>query len=80
MASNLMAPSVHVLDNTTPVLVDGALANVVAGDEKGCLASVLLEHIHDLRGVDVWAIVIGNSDSLWLQAGTDADATVLNVA
>jgi hypothetical protein len=80
MAGNLMALGVHVLDNTPPVLINGAFAKVVASNEEGCVGVARLELCHNLLSVDIWAIIVGDGDGLRLQALPNTNATILNCA
>jgi hypothetical protein len=55
----LVALGDHALDHIGPLrcAVDGALAQVDTGDEKGGLEAIRGELVEDAVGVDVWAVV-----------------------
>jgi hypothetical protein len=67
--SDLVAVIVHPLDNASPVLINGTLAEVVSGDEESGVCSPCFELFHYSFGVDVWAIVVCDGD----HAGVVAD-------
>jgi hypothetical protein len=62
MRSDLVAVVVHPLDNASPVLINGTLAEVVSSDKESGVCSPRFELFHYSFGVDVWAIVVCNGD------------------
>jgi hypothetical protein len=59
MAGNLMTFGSHTLDGGRIAEINLALSKVVAGDKERSLGVVGLEHIQDIVGIDVGAIVKG---------------------
>jgi hypothetical protein len=80
LPSDLMAFGVHLRDDTGPVLINGALAKVVAGDEESSTSIILFELLQYILGVDVWTVVVSNSDLLGVQALANTDATIFDVS
>jgi hypothetical protein len=82
VASNLVAFSYHALDDIGPLRggVDGTLADVDTGHEKGSLEAILGELVKHAVGVDVRAVIISNGDSTRRLAGVDTTATILDIA
>jgi hypothetical protein len=73
---DLVTVVVHLLDNTCPVLVNGTLSNVVTSDEESGMSSSCLELAHNAFGVDVWTIVVRDSNGPWVVADVDTKTTV----
>jgi len=71
-----MTVFIHLLDDASPVLIDGTLSNVVSGDEEGSMTSPGLELLHNTLSVDVWAVVIGYRNRAGVVADVDTCATV----
>jgi hypothetical protein len=80
VAGNLVAIRVHVGNNASPVLVDRALAEIVASDEESGLRIVGLELVQHLLSVDVGTVIVGNGNSLRLQASADTDTSILDAS
>lgn len=78
VTSNLMAICLHFCDHITPVLINGAFANVITSDEESGTSTSSLELGHDLFSVDVWAIIIGYGDNARLGARSNAQSTICN--
>ena len=60
--------------------VDSTFANVDTGDKECCLEAIAGELVKDSVGVDVWAIIVCDSDSARGLASVDATASVCDVA
>jgi hypothetical protein len=75
-----MAFGVHLRDDIAPVLVNGAFAKVVAGDEESSTSIILLELLQYIIGVDVWTVIVSNSDLLRVQALANTDTTIFDVS
>jgi hypothetical protein len=83
MAGDLMSLRDHTRNDRGPLLalvVNGTLAEVDTRDEEGGFGIVCLELIKNIIGVDVRAIIVGNSDSIRNNAIIDAFSTVLLLA
>jgi hypothetical protein len=72
----------HPLDDVRPLSsrVDSTLADVDACDEEGSLETVLGELIKDTVGVDVWTVVVSDSDSSRSLTSVDTLASICYVA
>jgi hypothetical protein len=66
----------HTLDNRSPFLINSTLADVNTSDKEGSLEARRIELVQNLVSVDVWAIIVGDSDSSWLAASVDASTAV----
>jgi hypothetical protein len=80
VAGDLMAVGIHLGDDIPPVLINGTLADVVTGNEEGCMSLASFELSHDLLSEDIWTIIVGDGNGLWLQALPDTQATVLDAS
>jgi len=82
VAGHLVAFGDHAANNIRPLCgrVNCALSKVDASNEKGGLEAILGELVEDPVGIDVWSIVVGDSDGPWLLANVDALSTVRDVA
>ena len=80
MRSDLVAVIIHLLDNTSPVLIDGALSKVVTGDEESGMGSSRLKQLHHTLSVNVRAIIVSDSDRTGIVADVDALTTVGNAS
>jgi len=78
--SDLVAVVVHLLDDTRPVLVDGALADVVTSDEERGVGSSCLEQFHNAFSVNVWTIVVGDGNGSRVVADVDAPTAIRNAS
>jgi hypothetical protein len=78
--SDLVAVVVHLPDDACPVLVNCTLADVVTSDEESGVASSCLELAHNIFGVDVWAIVVGDCYGSGVVANVDASSAVGNTS
>jgi hypothetical protein len=77
---DLVTFSDHTLDDSTPLLVNSTLADVDTSDKESGLETSGVEFVQDLVSVDVWAVVVGDSNGSWLKAAVDAGTAVLNTA
>ena len=80
VTGDLVAFGNHSFDDSRPLLVNGALAKVVTGDEEGSLEAGGLELVEDFVSVDVWAIVVSDGHGSRLQAFVDALSAVGNIS
>jgi len=83
VAGNLMSLGDHTLDGSSPRLarvVDCALVDVDTSDEESGLCSGGLVLIQHTFSVDVRAVIVCDSDRVWLSAVVDALSTVWLVA
>lgn len=80
MTGDLMALGDHALDDTRPVLVDGALANVVTSDEEGSLGSPGFEEIEHTFCIDVRSVIISDGDSVGFVTSINTSSTILNIS
>lgn len=80
VGSNLVTLGYHALNNGAPVLVNSTLANVDTSDKEGGLETGGGKLVKNPVGVDVWAVIVGNSYSSGLAALVDTSTTVLNVS
>lgn len=76
--SDLMAVVVHLLDDTSPVLINGTLSDVVTGDEECGMGTTCFKLSHNVLGVDVWTIVVCNGDGSRVVADVDTTTAVRN--
>jgi hypothetical protein len=72
VTSDLMSVGVHIRDDTCPILINGAFAQVVTSDEECRLGTASFELGHNLLSIDVWAIIVGDRDGLWLETFSDS--------
>ena len=77
---HLVSVVVHVPHNFIPLLVNGALAKIVAGNEESSTASLCLKLPHDGFSVDERSIVVCDGYCTGIFAGVDARSTVGNAA
>lgn len=82
VAGYLMAFGDHTLDHIGPLGggIDRALANVDTSNKKGGLEAVLGELIQNTVGVDIWTVIVCDSDSAGDTASVDATSSVCDVA
>lgn len=83
VGGDLVAFGVHALDHCgmSGCGVDGAFADVGAGNEEGGLAAVGLEQVKDVRCVaGVGPVVVGDGDGAGVLAAVDASAAVRDSA
>ena len=80
VGSDLVTLGFHALDDSGPLLIDSTLANVVTGDEEGSLESGSIELVKNLVSVDVWAIIVGDSNGAFLLARIDTGTTIRNTS
>jgi hypothetical protein len=78
VGSDLMAIVIHLLDDACPVFVNGTFSDVVSSDEEGSVGSTCLKLGHNVLGVDVWAIVVGDRNGSWVVADVNTSTTVGN--
>ena len=76
--SDLMAVVVHLLDDASPVLINGTLSDVVTGDEECGMGTTCFKLSHNVLGVDVWTIVVCNGDGSRVVADVDTTTAVRN--
>lgn len=68
---DVMALGVHPPDNrgiARALLVDLALGTISASDKECSLDVVALENIKQFAGIDIWPVVEGKGDFVWLCA------------
>jgi hypothetical protein len=80
MAGDLMTVGIHLRDHTSPVLVNSALANIVASDKEGCVSVTGLKLSHNFLSVDVGPVIIGDRNGLGFQALTNSHTAICNVS
>ena len=83
VTSNLMAGSVHLLDDSGPFsggIVNSTLAVVDTSNKEGSLHLVLFEKIKNIVSIDVWTVIISDGNGAGLSARVDAATTILNIA
>ena len=80
VGSDLVTLGFHALDDSGPLLIDSTLADVVTGDEEGSLESGSIELVKNLVSVDVWAIIVGDSNGAFLLARIDTGTTIRNTS
>ena len=79
---NLMSFVVCSLDRRSPGksgVVNFSLSIVVTSDEEGGFGIVLLQDIQNMLGVDVWAVIISNSNGSSYCAVVDTGSTIQNI-
>lgn len=82
VARDLVAFIIGSLDNGSPrvrSIVDLSFAVVVTRDEESCFGAVICEHIENVVGVDIRAVIKGYSNSTFNGAVVDSYTTVRNV-
>lgn len=80
VGSNLVTVGDHASDDRGPLLVDGTLANVDTSDEKGGLETGSSELVQDLVSVDVWTVIISNSNGSSFAACIDTSTAIGDTA
>jgi hypothetical protein len=76
---NLMSFVVCSLDRRSPrksSIINFSLSVVVASNEEGGFGVVLLQHIQNMLGVDVWAVIISNGNGSSHCAVVDTGSTI----
>ena len=78
----LMALSDHTLDDIRPACscIDGTLADIDTSDKECSLEAVLVELIKNPVSINVWAIIVGDSNSASLLASVNTTSSVRNIA
>jgi hypothetical protein len=79
---NLMSFVVCSLDRCSPRksgIVNLSFAVVVTSDEEGGFGVVLLQDIQNMLGVDVWAVIISDSNGSSHCAVVDTGSTIQNI-
>lgn len=82
VGGNLMLLFNHPLDDVGPSFgrVDGTLVDVDTGHEEGGLCVLGLEKVQQFFSVNVWAIVVSEGNSAWLDATVDTLSTIYLVS
>jgi len=80
VTGNLVALRIHSLDDTTPVLVNGTFADIVTSYEEGSLCVVLVKLSQNIVSVDVWTVIISQSNSVLLHTRADTYTAVLDIS
>lgn len=78
MTGDLMTFSVHLLDDVDPVLIDCALADVVASYEESSFEPSVLEQLEHSLSEGVWSIIVGDGNSTIIGAGVYTFTSVWN--
>jgi hypothetical protein len=82
VAGYLMAFSNHALNDIRPLCsgVDSTFANVNTGNEEGCLETIAGKLVKDTIGVDVWSIIVCNSNGASLLASVNTSTSICYIA
>jgi hypothetical protein len=81
VTGNLVTLSDHAADNSRPglgLVIKSAFSDIDTSDEEGSLESICCELVQNVVGVNVWAVIVGNGDSSWLNTIVDTLSTVRN--
>lgn len=81
VAGNLMTFRDHATEHTGPWLasiINGALANVDTSHEESSLCVIRFEQVHNVVGVRIGAVIIGDSNGSWNTARIHALTTIGN--
>lgn len=75
MTGNLVTFIIHAFNDGRPGsgrVIDCALSDVDSCDEESCLEVLLFEEVQNTIRVDVWTVIVGDSNGSGLLAGENA--------